>query len=301
MHPVLRWTARILGGLLMLLLVALAALYGASEVRIRRTYDVPAAALAIEPSAALVEEGRHLAITRGCVDCHGESLAGKSFLDEAPLARLWASNLTSGEGGAARKYGDAELARIIRHGVRGDGRSVLFMPVQDYHGLSDADVAALIAYIRSVPSVDGATPESSVGPVGRALYLAGQFPLLPAELIDHNAPRAPAPERGPTAEYGKYVAATCTGCHGPGFSGGKIPGAPPTAPAAANLTPDRETGLGAWTEEDFFRALRTGVRPDGRALDGFMPWKLTAQMTDDEIRALWLYLQSVPARPSGQR
>lgn len=301
MHPALRWTARIAGGLLTLVVVALAAVYGASEVRIRKTYDVPATPLTVEASAALTDDGRHLAVTRGCVDCHGENLGGKAFLDEAPLARLWAPNLTRGEGGAAGTYSDAELARAIRHGVRRDGKSLLFMPVQDFNGMSDADVAAIIAYLRSVPAVDGAMPASSVGPVGRALYLTGAFPLLPAELVDHGAERAPAPERGPTAEYGKYLSATCTGCHGPGFSGGKIPGAPPAAPPAANLTPDRESGLGTWTEEDFFRALRTGVRPDGSALNEFMPWKLSAQMTDDEIRALWLYLQTVPAKPLGQR
>jgi mono/diheme cytochrome c family protein len=301
MNPVLRWTARILGGLLALLVVVLAALYGASEVRIRKTYAVPATPLAIAPSEALAERGHHLVNTRGCADCHGENLGGKLFIDDAAFGHIWSANLTRGEGGAANRYNDAELARAIRHGVGGNGRSLLIMPAQEYRGLSDEDVASLIAYLRALPPVHGAIPASSVGPLGRALYLAGQIPLLPAELVDHEAPPPPAPERGPTAEYGAYLATSCTGCHGANVSGGKQPGTPPGTPPAANLTPDRETGLGAWTEADFVRTLRTGVRPDGRALDAFMPWKMTAQMTDDELHALWLYLQSVPARPFGQR
>jgi cytochrome c553 len=102
--------------------------------------------------------------------------------------------------------------------------------------------------------------------------------------------------------YGKYLAVTCTGCHGEGLSGGAIPGTPPDWPPAANLTPDEATGLGGWTEADFFRALREGKRPDGTDLQGdFMPWKLTAKMTDDEIRALWMYLQTLPAKAEGGR
>ena len=105
---------------------------------------------------------------------------------------------------------------------------------------------------------------------------------------------------GVTAEYGKYLAdnAGCPSCHGPGLSGGKIPQAPPDTVPAANLTP---TGLGQWTEADFVRTIRTGTRPDGRVLDTFMPWPYYSQMTDDELGAIWRYLQSVPPRPTGTR
>jgi mono/diheme cytochrome c family protein len=98
------------------------------------------------------------------------------------------------------------------------------------------------------------------------------------------------------------VTGGCIGCHGPTLSGGPIPAHPPEFPAAGNLTPDKATGLGPWTEADFFTMLRTGRRPDGRQIDArYMPWKYTAQLTDDEIRAMWRYLQTVPAKPKGNR
>jgi len=83
----------------------------------------------------------------------------------------------------------------------------------------------------------------------------------------------------------------CTGCHGPELVGG--PSHEPGAPPAANLTP---AGIGTWTEADFFKALRSGVRPDGTAINPAMPWASSGRMTDDELRALWLYLRTVPAK-----
>ena len=72
--------------------------------------------------------------------------------------------------------------------------------------------------------------------------------------------------------------------------------APPDAPLAANITP---TGLGSWSEADFVKALRTGTKPDGQTINPFMPWPYFLQMTDDELRAIWRYVESVPPRASG--
>ena len=69
---------------------------------------------------------------------------------------------------------------------------------------------------------------------------------------------------------------------------------------ASNLTPDA-SGLAGWSESDLTRALREGARPDGRALSQFMPVKVTRHLTDQEIAALYLFLQSLPARPAGGR
>ena len=104
---------------------------------------------------------------------------------------------------------------------------------------------------------------------------------------------------GPTAEYGAYLATSCTGCHGEELTGGPIPGMPPGTPPALNLTRDEQTGLGRWTEADFARALREGKKPDGSELKAPMPWKLTAQLTDDELHALWLHLRTRQAKPFG--
>ena len=96
------------------------------------------------------------------------------------------------------------------------------------------------------------------------------------------------------------MAVACTGCHGPEFSGGAIPGVPPTFPAAANLTP-HATGLGGWSYSEFQIVMRTGARPDGTEVDPFMPWPAYSQMTDTELGALWAYLQAQPAKEVGGR
>ena len=132
--------------------------------------------------------------------------------------------------------------------------------------------------------------------------MAGQLPLVPAEMIDHEGPRPTAPPRGATLAYGEYLAVGCTGCHGPEFSGGPIPGVPPGWPKAANITPDSETGIGSWSRGDFMKAVTMGRRPDGRELQGeFMPWPNFAQLKADELEALWMYIQTVPAKPFGGR
>ena len=102
-------------------------------------------------------------------------------------------------------------------------------------------------------------------------------------------------------EFGKFLSVGCTGCHGDGLSGGPIPGITPDFPKATNITPDKETGIGTWTEDDFYIAINTGKRPDGSDIDPFMPWKNMRSMTTTELKALWLFLQTVPAKKFGNR
>lgn len=282
--------------------VVVVAVYLVSNARFNTTYAFTPAGVAVPSDSAALAHGRHVATIRGCVECHGENLGGKLFLDAGPVAKLYSSNLTAGQGGVGGVYDDVDWVRAIRHGIGPDGKPLLFMPSHEFFPLSDEDTGALIAYLKTVPLVDNTLPASEVGPLGRVLYLAGQLPLVPAELIEHDADRPAPPPAGATAAYGEYLAVTCTGCHGPTFSGGPIPGTPPEWPAAANITPDAETGIGGWTEADFFRALREGKRLDGTQIDpAFMPWRVLGNMTDDEIRAIWLYLQTLPARPEGGR
>jgi cytochrome c553 len=139
-----------------------------------------------------------------------------------------------------------------------------------------------------------------VGPVGRGLYVKGDVALVPAELIDHTAAHPAVVLPGVTVEYGRYlvVGGGCGGCHGPGLSAGHVPGTPPDWKPAANITPE---GIGHYTEADLFRALREGKRPGGAPIDPFMPFEDTKNLSDDEIRALWLSLQTVPPKAFGGR
>lgn len=282
-------------GLVAVIVLLVAVVYGVSEVRLRKTYDVAAAAsLNVTKDPAQVARGRHLvtAVAK-CADCHTEDLGGKKFIDAGPLGVVYASNLTGGRGGVQARYTDAQLETAIRHGVRPDGRGIFIMPADEYQNLSDEDVAAIIAYLRTLAPVDREHGTSYLGPVGRALYAAGQLPFIPAERMNHAAPtRAAAPPVGPTREYGQYLVSVggCRGCHGANLVGGPSP--EPGAPAAANITPAGP--IGQWSEADFTRAIRTGTRPDGSKIKDFMPWRSMAHHTDDELHAIWLYLRTVP-------
>ncbi len=284
-----------------ILLVASAVVYGISESRVRKSYDIALMTPLVTPEPHLVERGRHLVMTRGCTDCHTADLGGKVMMNESAVAIVSAANLTPGVGGIGSRYTDADWERAIRHGVGADGRALAIMPSKEYFGFSEEDITALIAYLKSLPPVDRELPARKLGPIGRALLVAGMLPAFSAEEIDHRAARPAAPPEGETVEYGRYLGALCAGCHSDNFAGGKASG-PPGSPPASNLTPHVTAGIGAWTEADFFRALREGRRPDGSEIQGeFMPWSVFANMTDAEIRAIWLYLRSLPPLETGTR
>lgn len=296
--PWVRRVAIVAGTIVAIIVVLVAAIFVITNARMDAVYDVQPTPLAVKPSQELAGEGKAVATYRGCRDCHGEDLAGRVVGDAMPVMRLAAPNITPG--GVTKDYTDEDWARAIRHGVRPSGTPIRFMPVYEYIELSHEDLAAIIAYARSVPAVSEVAAPFEVGPLGRVLYLAGELPLLPAETLDHDLkPANPTP--GPTREYGRYLASGCVGCHGHGLSGGKIPGVPPDWPAAPNLT-SHESGLAQWTFEDFKNTIRTGTNPTGQALTPeYMPWKLIAQSSDDDLRALWEYLRSVPPKPAGNR
>ena len=135
----------------------------------------------------------------------------------------------------------------------------------------------------------------------RALYAFGIIKDAAAK-IDHNLPPAtPVPE-GPTAEYGAYIANMCKGCHGEGFSGGVIPGAPPHWPPAANLTSGNGSAFVRYPNADALKTmLRTGVRPDGSAVSTVMPFSSLGKMSDVEVEALYAFIKTLPPRAAGNR
>jgi cytochrome c553 len=301
MPAILRVPGFVLAGLMLVLVLAAVAVYTVSENKLNRTVSVPNETVAVPTDTATIQRGQHLAAAVAtCIDCHAPTLGGKVFVDDPALGRIVAPNLTRGRGGVGTAFSDADFVRAIRHGVDSGGRPLLLMPSDDYSHFSDADLGAIIAYIRALPPVDNVLPSNELRPLGRVLFATGQLSLQPSDDIDHLAPRGPAPQAGVTAAYGQYLTnnAGCPSCHGPGLSGGKIPQAPPDTILAANIT---TAGLGTWSEADFIKAMRTGARPDGRILNTFMPWPYYAQMTDDELKAIWRFLQAVPPRATGTR
>ena len=117
-------------------------------------------------------------------------MEGNIYLDDPAIGKVVASNLTSGKGGVGSAYTDQDWARAIRHGIRPDGTPLLFMPSTEFYFLSDEDLGAVIAYIKSAPPVDHELPPSSVSWTGRVVMtLVPAITFIPAELIPHAAPR----------------------------------------------------------------------------------------------------------------
>jgi len=301
-RKVLRGTAIAIGALVALVIVALGVVYVVSQRHIDARLTVAGHQPTVPTDSAGLARGLHVATALSkCAECHGPDLGGTVFINVPIVAKLYAINLTRGKGGIGAAMSDLDWERAIRHGVAPDGRKLLFMPSHEFAHLNDDDLGALIAYIKSVPAVNREWPASRVGPVGRLLYLKGDLPLLPAEIVDHAAASDPVITPAPTVEFGRYVARVggCRGCHGETLSGGPIPGTPPEFKAPSNITPK---GIGHYAEADFFRALREGVRPPGTPLDtAYMPVRWTKLMTDDEIRAVFMFLKTVPPKEYGGR
>jgi mono/diheme cytochrome c family protein len=290
------------GVLVGLIALAVGAVYALSEYSFNRTYDVQVAPVAIPTDAESIAYGEHIASIHGCKACHGDDLSGQALTGGPLVGVIAMANLTGGAGSEVADYTVEDWVRSIRHGVGPDGKPLIIMPSQQHWVMSDEDLGALLAYIQSAPPVDTELPKLTIGPLFRLMFVAGPLAhIVPAEQIDHDAPRPSAPERGVTAEYGAYLAGLCSVCHGPGFSGGPYAGAPPGSPPALNLTPAGE--LAGWTFEEFLIAMRTGVTPSGRQLqEEFMPYEtLFGEMTDEEWEAIWLYLQTLPPKEYGNR
>jgi mono/diheme cytochrome c family protein len=294
------WVKRIAVGASAVVIITLAFAYGTYEQRASKVYAVNVAPVAIPAQTALIDQGKHIAITRGCVECHGSDLGGHTFIDDKIAGTVSGTNLTRGKGGVGNAMTDTDWIRAIRHGLHRDSKPLLIMPAKEYWSFTDEDLGALIAYLKTVPPVDRALPPNHIALPLRVLASVNRdIHLFNAEQIDHASRPAPFNPAN-KIELGKYMAHGCTGCHGEGFGGGKIPGAPPDWIAPANLTPGG--AIGQWSEVQFVATMRTGKTPEARQLNAErMPWPILGQMTDAELSALFAYLQSLPAKTTGTR
>jgi mono/diheme cytochrome c family protein len=207
------------------------------------------------------------------------------------------------------KYTDGELAYLIRTGIKKDGNYAPPWMVKLPH-LSDYDMEAVISYLRSdaneLQASDRPTIPSKLNFLAKMLLKIGAFGPLPYP----DGPIA-IPDENDKVAYGRYVAVAkydCFACHSSdfakcdfgepeksvGFFGGGNPISDPDGNIilSANLTMDAETGLGKWTEEQFVRAVKTGIRPNKIAnRNPMLPYSM---LEDEEVAAIWAYLQTVP-------
>lgn len=271
------------------------------DARMKRIWSESVSVVTIETDAELIARGKHLAESlAGCAtsDCHGEDLGGGKPAEFGPIGTFVGGNITST--GSGSEYSDAELMRLLKKGIKRDGTSLRFMPVQEFAWLPERDMHALIVYLRSVPGAElRQQPESHVGLLGKVLDNAGKFVVDVAGYVHEHPPDSPPPP-GPTAAYGAFVARSCMSCHGERLSGGPIPGAPPNLPVPTNLT-THDTGIAHYSRSDFDWFISSGKRPNGSRVNDFMPLSMLQGMNSDERDALWAYLHTVRPLEFGNR
>lgn len=272
----------------------------------------------VEITEKRLERGRYLAENVAmCIDCHshrdmsrfagpvvaGSLGAGGEVFDHAVdvPGTVVAPNITPA---ALGSWTDGEIIRAITEGVSRDGRALFpLMPYLAYRDLSEEDLYSVVAYLRSLEPIPAQHPPTRL-----------DFPVnLIVRTLPRKAEPAPAPNPSNLVEYGKYLTtmAACAECHTPMGGGGPdetrlyqggrefpYPGGRVVAP---NLTPDPDTGLGNWTEEQFVTRFKMYDNEDGRNLSpeeiGFntlMPWTMYAGMEERDLRAMYAYLRTLP-------
>ncbi len=298
----LKWVGIGVGALAALVVVVVLGAQVAASMKLGERYPVRELPVpAVPTDAAALAEGERLWSARGCAECHAADGGGKAAIDDPGIGRVSGTNLTRGKGGIGAELTGQRFVRAMHHCVKPDGRSLILMPCVETRLVPEHEVGMLLAHVRAMKPVDREFEVEELSVLGRTLLGLGLLPLVSAEAIDFDFVPPPAPQPGPTAAYGERLAQIqCTGCHGEGLSGGAMPGAPPTLPVPTNIT-RHETGIAKWGKGDFVTLLKTGKRPDGTDVNPFMPWSTYKHLNDQELDALWAYLQTKPAQPFGNR
>lgn len=284
MKPVLKCLGTALVALLLLALLAAAGIYVLSERAIHRRYTgVPLSGIAVPQDAAAIERGKRLATIYGCFNsCHGKQMEGFVLFDEPGIARINAPNLTR----VVHEYTDAELERLIRHGVKRDGTTTWAMPSAMFAHLSDEDLGDVIAFVRAAPLLDGPMRDVTLRALGRLGIVLGKFKPH-AGVIAHDVPHAKTTDRSDRMAFGKYlVMTTCTECHGQDLQGDDYLRAPGL------------TVMAGYSDAAFRRLMKTGIALGGRKLGLMTEMGETRfpSLTEEELDAMSAYL----ARTYGQ-
>ena len=302
-------------GSALMVLIAIVGITGAATVQTRydRTFDIPDVNTIASTDSAVIARGAYLAYGPAhCAYCHntedkwarldaGEQvpLSG-GYVFDIGIARLGTPNLTPDKETGIGNIPDAKIARMLRHNVRSSG--VAAVPFMEFQNMSEEDLVAIISFLRSQPAVKNEVTTREFSLIGKAVMSFAIKPSGPT-----GTPPQTSPAEGATVERGAYLVnnvAACAGCHtmrsqtdgsylAPKLSGGgPMPGTDGKVYTPPNLTPDPNTGhIVKWTEDQFVQRFRAGpINGAGT----HMPWKAFARMSDDDIRAIYRYLQTVP-------
>ena len=274
---------RAFAALAVIAVLLLGYLYGVSEWKMRRTYDAPLAPLRAAGAADRVA-GMHMAKVVGCwAGCHGKQGEG-GFEKIKGIHKSVGPTLSQ----VLPQYTDEELMRLIRYGVKRDGKSAIGMICYAMWPLSDQDLVNIIAHLRAQPVLPPVPRSHEFTLRGRVAMVTGKWGV-DAELVDRSMPRWGELPRNTSFERGRYLASiVCTACHGLDFQGSALEGSPPLAIVAR------------YSPEHFRHLLRTATSVDGRAIQA-MSWVRDVDFTDQEIADLYVFLRAHHGLDTGAR
>ncbi len=278
-----RWIGTPLLGLLTLLVLAVAGVTARGLYILYMPVNEQTPDIIIQGTAEQIARGKEIAQSM-CISCHssnGElplsggnvSLGSDAGLN---LGAVFPPNLTPA--GPLKDVSDGAIWQIFRTGILPNGRQII-MPVGNLSHLSDKDLSAVIAYLRSQPAIENQTPTTNPNILATILIGAN---LFNPQIQPISSPVS-APPKGPTAEYGQYIVSynDCTVCHGVQLDGH------PSGPVKPG--PNLQVVKG-WTVDQFIQTFRTGIDPSGHQIQLPMPWKAIGAMDDTELTALYHYL-----------
>jgi mono/diheme cytochrome c family protein len=279
------------------------------QLTYRQTYEVPRTGLNARTDSATIARGRYLTMGPAhCWTCHVENpaavdlqegppaMSGGLVLDLPRIARLYSPNITSDKKTGIGRYTDEQLARVIRYNLTPNGHALV--PFMTYNAMSDADIVAILSYLRSTEPVENAVPAHEFTLLGKVLL---RFMLKPVVSGEYKQYLTTEPDT--SAGYGKYLAysvTNCNGCHtrrgptgefvGKPFAGGERKELETATFVVPNLTPDPQTGrIYHWSQQTFINRFRAGkIYPEEH-----MPWNAYQQMSDADLKAIYNFLRTL--------
>ncbi|MGN6353842.1 MAG: cytochrome c [Parafilimonas sp.] len=300
---ILKWT-----GIILLVLIAGISITTASRQHLK--YDAPYPDIHASKDTAVIAHGKHLVFSIAhCADCHSlvnadsmlqagqEPPLSGGYAFTMPLGTVYSRNITPDKETGIGNRTDAELARVIRYGVHANGEAVYeFM---SFHDMSDEDLTAVISYLRSTKPVKNKVPENTLNVMGN---------LVKAYMVKPVGPTGDVPaamHADTTAAYGKYLVfnvGNCIGCHSKRDLSGKFDGPylaggnPMNGLIPPNLTNDSTGRIFTWSQQQFIERFKKGkLIPQSE-----MPWNSFKHMDDNELKAIYNFLKTVPAARTEQ-
>lgn len=303
---------KILGGLFLLLIVGVGGFLAYIALDGIPRYKTEPPDLKVEVTPERVARGKLIAHIL-CQQCHLDTKTGRLTGHRLPdlpaqFGDAYSKNLTHDRNVGIGGWTDGEIAFLLRTGIRRDGKyTPPWMP--KLNRIADEDIYSVIAFLRSDDSLVQAdpTPDRESRPSFLTKFLT-HVAFKPFHYPDH---KIVPPDTNDKVAFGRYLALDafdCFACHSGDFKklndrepeksflffggGNQMPDMGGRVITTANLTPDKETGIGDWTEAQFVKAVREGMRPDGRLLR--YPMTKVSELTESEVKAIYAYLRTVP-------